>query len=597
MHDGEAFAQRLREWKRTAAHPDLLKGMYVLENADREHSRLLLLNASTGRFETAEWPEELQRFRAPLQALSADLAAHPPLVEHLRQRAEGTASKRDTQHNPDMGGMREQRNGGRDHGGPGMFMRRGPRGGPWTVDLVTPALLHLEINRGTTANAVPKVAWIILDLDPGLLQDHILPELAQRYFGGPQGLTYDLAIVGNDDRSQVLYTSSTQMVSKAATPDAVMPLFGPIGGPVFIGSNSGAGQAGGLQSGATPQPGAAPQSGAPNDGTGTHRHEPGAVGPVRLDPLPLRAQGGDWRLIVKHRKGSLEAAVASLYRRNLAISFGILLVLAATMTMIVITARRAQRLARLQMDFVTGVSHELRTPLAVINSAAENIADGIVDNKQRLMRYGTVIRKQVRQLSQLVEQILLFAATNNGEHQFSLKVVDAREVVDLALANTEELTQSAAFEVERQIDEGVPQIRADLMALSQCVQNLITNAVKYSGDARWIGVRASAGDKSDGSKEVRISVTDHGLGISNHELHRIFDPFYRSPAATAAQIHGTGLGLSLAKKIAEGMCGYITVESEPGQGSCFTLHLPAVSEAERHLEAEPAAISHGSVQA
>jgi signal transduction histidine kinase len=289
---------------------------------------------------------------------------------------------------------------------------------------------------------------------------------------------------------------------------------------------------------------------------------------------------------VQHRKGSLEAAVTSLYRRNLAISFGILLVLAATMTMIVITARRAQRLARLQMDFVAGVSHELRTPLAVINSAAENIADGIVDNKQRLVRYGNVIRKQVGQLTQLVEQILLFSATHNGGHQFNMKVVEAREVVDRALANTEDLTRAASFDVERHVDADLPPIRADLLALSQCVQNLITNAVKYSGDARWIAVRATAAGKSDQEKEVLISVEDHGVGIAAGELGRIFDPFYRSPSATAAQIHGTGLGLSLARKIAEGMCGRITVASEPGRGSCFTLHLPAANEADRE-QAQP----------
>jgi signal transduction histidine kinase len=91
---------------------------------------------------------------------------------------------------------------------------------------------------------------------------------------------------------------------------------------------------------------------------------------------------------------------------------------------------------------------------------------------------------------------------------------------------------------------------------------------------------------------VTIAVEDHGLGIAKSELHRIFDPFYRSPAVTAAQIHGTGLGLSLAKKIAEGMCGHVTVESEPGKGSTFTLHLPAAPAGEiAAAEVEPETVS------
>jgi signal transduction histidine kinase len=434
--------------------------------------------------------------------------------------------------------------------------------------------LHLEFDREAVMKGqAPQAAWIILELDPTLIQQHLLPELAQRYFGGPQGLTFDVAVVRNDDRAQILYSSNAQLSGKAAgMPDAEMPLFGPIGAPIINGFG----------------PAGSPHAPAPD----MHRPDFGPGGPIRLDALPLRTPGGDWRLVVKHRKGSLEAAVTSLFRRNLAISSGILLVLAATMTMIVIATRRAQKLARLQMEFVAGVSHELRTPLAVINSAAENIADGIIDNKQRLARYGNVIRKQTRQLTQLVEQILLFAATQNGGQQFAIKVIDPREVIDQALANTEELTQASGFEVERHIDEDVPLVRGDVMALSQCVQNLITNAIKYSGESRWIAVRASAGEHNGHHREVLIAVEDHGMGIAKSELHRIFDPFYRSPSATAAQIHGTGIGLSLAKKIAEAMCGQITVYSEPGKGSSFVLHLPAATAEELHAaEAEATPVS------
>ena len=102
--------------------------------------------------------------------------------------------------------------------------------------------------------------------------------------------------------------------------------------------------------------------------------------------------------------------------------------MAATMGILIATTHRAQRLAKLQMDFVTGVSHELRTPLAVISSAADNIADGVVDNKEQLMRYGKAIKSQTRQLIQLVEQILLFAATRENRYHYQRRVLEVQEI-------------------------------------------------------------------------------------------------------------------------------------------------------------------------
>src|SRR6202007_809582 len=115
----------------------------------------------------------------------------------------------------------------------------------------------------------------------------------------------------------------------------------------------------------------------------------------------------------------------------------------------------------------------------------------------------------------------------------------------------------------------------DKGALSQCLQNLVTNALKYGDQGRWISICASCEDTKDHrGREVRISVLDHGKGIDLSELPQIFEPFYRSPAVVANQIHGTGLGLPIAKSLAEAMGGRISVTSEVGGGRAFTLHLP-----------------------
>src|SRR3990172_2294573 len=136
------------------------------------------------------------------------------------------------------------------------------------------------------------------------------------------------------------------------------------------------------------------------------------------------------------------------------------------------------------------------------------------------------------------------------------------------------LIRAAEFTVERESEPTLPPVMGDLLALSQCLQNLITNALKYASEQRWIGIRARISEQGVSGKEIQVSVSDRGIGIGAADLPHIFEPFYRSPSAAAAQIHGTGLGLPLAKSIAEAMKGHLTVTSEPGRGSTFTLHLP-----------------------
>jgi signal transduction histidine kinase len=239
----------------------------------------------------------------------------------------------------------------------------------------------------------------------------------------------------------------------------------------------------------------------------------------------------------------------------------------------------AVQLAKLQMDFVASISHELRTPLAVIRSAAENIADGVVEGKEQLTKYGTVIRTQSRQMTDLVNQILLFVSTRERTNRYILNPLQISEIVNSAIENTAEVAREAGFVVEQSVEPDLPSVMGDLPALSRCLQNLIGNAIKYGGRDRWVGIKAfreKSGGQSQG--EIAISVQDRGIGIGKTDLLHIFEPFYRSPEVRAAQIHGTGLGLPLARNIAEAIGGRLTVESKPGVGSIFTLHLPSARE-------------------
>ncbi|HKC89534.1 MAG TPA: HAMP domain-containing sensor histidine kinase, partial [Blastocatellia bacterium] len=269
--------------------------------------------------------------------------------------------------------------------------------------------------------------------------------------------------------------------------------------------------------------------------------------------------------------------------RNLAISFGILLLLGASVGFIVLSSRRAQRLATQQMEFVAGVSHELRTPLAVICSAAENLADGVIDNRDQIRRYGGLIRDEGRRLTGMVEQVLEFAGAQSGRKGYELRPTELGQVIEDAITACHLQLTEGGFEIERKIAANLPILKADGAALNRAIQNLLCNAMKYSGDSRWIGLSVESAPTSDG-EEVRIGVSDRGLGIAPSEMERIFEPFYRGKEVMAAQIHGNGLGLSLVKHIAAAHGGRVSVESKVGQGSVFIMRLPILTAAETPAE-------------
>jgi signal transduction histidine kinase len=416
----------------------------------------------------------------------------------------------------------------------------------WQFDPAVPALLRPI----ASSDALRAHTWLVIELDPDVITRRIFPDLAHRYFQGTDGLDYEVAVTGGQPR-RVLYASDAGFGSDDVTDaDGTLNIFGrPL-------------------SAATDSPMVVFHK------TPRLKGENGSA--VTWFPLLSKAAvDQDWTLVVRHRRGGpLGAFLADTQRRDLVMSLGALLLLVASIALLVVTSLRAQRLAALQMDFVTTVSHELRTPLTIISSAADNIEQGVVQEPAQVTQYGSVIRNQVRQLSALVEQILLFARHNRTPQRFTLQPLAASEIIDATLASTEGLIRAAHFTIERDVEPGLPPVMGDKVALAQCLQNLVTNALKYGRDRRWLGIRAQLVEHGPGEREIQIAVSDRGIGIAKADLPHIFEPFYRSPAVAAAQIHGTGLGLSLAKDTAEAMGGRLTVVSEPGRGTTFTVHLP-----------------------
>jgi signal transduction histidine kinase len=281
-----------------------------------------------------------------------------------------------------------------------------------------------------------------------------------------------------------------------------------------------------------------------------------------------------WQLSLSYQAGPVDAVVTGLRRRNLGLGLSILALLGGAIAALALAVRRAQSLAERQRQFMASVSHELRTPLAVIASAAENLRDGTVDEGARVREYGTMIHAESKRLHAMVDDVLRLAAGGDLEHNLRLEPIDVREVVEAALETFQPELKGRGGRVDRSEPEQPPVVAADRQALRHVLENVVGNALKYGGDAPAIAVRIAHVVAPSG-REVQIAVRDQGMGIPADELGQVFDPFFRGREAVSRQIRGTGLGLSLVSRVMKAHGGSVQVDSTPGQGTCFTLRLPA----------------------
>ena len=392
--------------------------------------------------------------------------------------------------------------------------RRGPAGPPGPPP-------------GPPSSRTPFVA-AVLDLDA--IRDEILPALAERHFGGPAGLDHDLRIVRQRERGTTIWASDAVPFSRVDAAAGLLEL----------------------------------------------RSDHGPPGPRAGPGFPARAYGEDsgrWRLEIASRAGPLDEVVAAARRRNLAVGFGVLQLLLAAVSLVVVSAGRAQRLGERQMQFVAAVSHELRTPVAVIRSTSENLADGVVKDLGQVRVYGEVMRDESRRLGEMIEDVLAFAGASAQERAQRADEVPVAALVDDTLAALAAALHAGGFAVEREIEPRLPSVRGDAAKLRHALQNLVENAMKYDGGRRWVAVRAVF---DEAAEQVVLSVVDRGRGIAAADLPHVFEPFYRGRDAQERQIHGFGLGLALVRRTMEDHGGRVSVASTPGCGATFTLRLPAL---------------------
>ena len=540
------FAARYDRWHATSKYPRLVKHFYLFTSDGT--TRLQKFDPSTRSLAAVDWPASMQDWR-----------------DHVMDTVTEPASSR-----------------GGDY-----FIRR--IGSPvWesVPAIVVPSpLLPAGSQRPATGTpSAPRVVYTILEIDESYVSHEMLPALAEQHFTQSSGADVQLAVVSRAGGRVIYHSSEAFNPAPGTHADATADLFairtqdfGRVASEIhrfvtFASAERLRSEKAAAAGSAGVVPDNRPIIVVERAESGTALARPGQAQTTTMGLTRVTPTLPSWQLILAHQSGSLEAAVAVARRRNLLVSSSILGVLGASMALLLLATRRAQRLAQQQMEFVATVSHELRTPLAVIRSAAENLADGIVDDESQVRKYGELVRGEGRRLTDMVEQILEFSGIQSGERLLNPTPVPIASLLRDVLEGSASLAAAAGIDVEQDLPDDLPPVVGDEPALRRVFQNLLGNAIKYGAAGAWIRI-----DARRQGNEVLVTVSDRGIGIDPSDHERIFDPFYRAAAVVEAQIQGAGLGLSLVKRIVEAHGGAISVRSAPGAGAAFTVRLPIAS--------------------
>lgn len=531
-----AYAERYDRWASQAADTRLVHDILVVDEEPRGSRRLRVRRWNPVRhtIEPADWPSELGALR---DGIAASLGPVPLRPGPERRRLRESISLPHTD----------------------------------TYTLLRPATEFLAPDRPGAAPRLSVIGATIIRLDSDFITTSLLPGLAAQHFHlGDQGSDYRVAIVEAEPPHHTIWESVPGLAPAVSrNPDVVQPLLGRR--PTIVVASTGTGPSG--EDRVPGEPGPSPRM--------FLELAPGPP-PSDDEPPPFRPGAGAaaesrWLLLATHQAGSLTEAVSAVRRRNLLLSSGILLLLTTAVGLIAVSARRAQRLARQQLEFVAAVSHELRTPVSVIDTAARNLADGFVADPARVRTYGSTISTEARRLTETVERVLQLSGIASGSAALPHAAVPVEVLVRESLAACQGELDARSVRVDVDLPDTLPDVYGDAPALRSALQNLISNAIKYGGEARWIGISATVAGGTPSQPMVTLTVSDRGLGIPPEDRQQVFEPFYRGRRAMRLQIPGSGLGLHLVSRIVAAHHGHLHIASQPDEGTRVSMTLPVVA--------------------
>ncbi len=228
---------------------------------------------------------------------------------------------------------------------------------------------------------------------------------------------------------------------------------------------------------------------------------------------------------------------------------------------------RIERLEHIRQEFLSNVSHELRTPLTAILAFVETLEAGAIDDFESAHRFLLIIRKNANRMNELIGDILELSAIEAGNVQVRAEEVELNPIVNDVISSLATKIEAQGVSVTNAVAREAT-VFADARRLEQMLTNLVENAIKFNRENGRVTVRLEPGDRD------KIVVEDTGEGIPTPHLERLFERFYRVDRARSREMGGTGLGLAIVKHLARAHGGEVTVSSELGKGSTFTIELP-----------------------
>jgi two-component system phosphate regulon sensor histidine kinase PhoR len=228
------------------------------------------------------------------------------------------------------------------------------------------------------------------------------------------------------------------------------------------------------------------------------------------------------------------------------------------------------RLEMVRQEFLSNISHELRTPLTSILAFVETLEDGGIEDRDNNRRFLGIVRRNAERMKMLIDDISELSMIESGNVSVDIREIRLASAVNDVMIALSAKAAEREIDLTNRIDESVV-LNADAIRLEQMLTNLIDNAIKFNRSGGSVTVRHERHDARD-----RVSIHDTGEGIMPEHIDRIFERFYRADRARARDVGGTGLGLAIVKHLARLHGGEVSVSSEPGNGTTFTIELPVL---------------------
>jgi two-component system phosphate regulon sensor histidine kinase PhoR len=228
-----------------------------------------------------------------------------------------------------------------------------------------------------------------------------------------------------------------------------------------------------------------------------------------------------------------------------------------------------RRLEKIRQDFVANVSHELRTPISSIKGYAETLLEGALEDKDNAKEFISIIYQDSNRLANLINDLLDLSKIESGKMKMNFIPLDPVSLIKRAVTVIENQAKAKSIALKLDFASDLPKIKADETRFSQVMINILDNAIKYSSEGGSATISAKVVNNA-----LQIDISDTGIGISEKDLPRIFERFYRVDKARSRELGGTGLGLSIVKHIVSAHGGQVWVKSELGFGSTFSFTIP-----------------------